>query len=405
MIGMPNINVVFEGLVDSAVTRSSKGTACLILQDDILFERSILNLSSYTIEDTIPDIEDIIPDIEDTIPEVEDAIPEVEDTTLTLSNAIVKTYKGFTEVEEADYSADNYKIIEEVFYSDVVTLIVISLPSAYSFNDIKKYITKNVNWVTYTAPSRAEQKKLADFVKLENKSRTRRMKCICYGLEIVESDDMHIVNYTNETLTGTDDIDKNVYAYLGRLLGILTACRLDQSVTYNILTDLNSVDDIDEKDEAIGSGQFILVNDDEGVRIARGVNSLQTINTNSTVDMRYIAIVEAMDLIYEDIVTTFKNTYLGKFKNSYDNQVLLITAINSYFKELSKEDILDPNYNNNCYVDVDTQRAKWVSNGVTDAEDWSELEVKYNTWRTNVYLRANIKILNAMEDLEFIISM
>lgn len=112
-----------------------------------------------------------------------------------------------------------------------------------------------------------------------------------------------------------------------------------------------------------------------------------------------------MDLIYEDIVNTFKQVYLGRFKNSYDNQVLFISAINSYFRDLAREEILDPNYNNIFFVDIEKQRETWIENGKLEATNWSDIQVKNNTFRTNVYLQANVKFLNAMEDLLFIVNM
>ncbi|WP_250277216.1 phage tail sheath C-terminal domain-containing protein [[Clostridium] colinum] len=219
---------------------------------------------------------------------------------------------------------------------------------------------------------------------------------------------MHIVNFANKSVTKTDGTIVVGYEYLGRLLGVLAGCRMDMSVTYTVLTDLKNVQEIGDTDkinEAIGKGKLVLINDDDGVRISRGVNSLQTNDKNHTEDMKYIAIVEAMDLIYEDIINTFKKVYLGRFKNSYDNQVLFISAVNSYFRDLAREEILDPNYNNSTFVDIEKQREIWISNGKIEAQNWSDIEVKNNTFRTNVYLQANVKFLNAMEDLLFVVNM
>ena len=384
-IGLPNVQVIFKGLANTAVVRSSRGVACLILKDNTGLE--VLASKTKKEKSTEEDIK-VMSVIE--------------------QDKIVKEYKGFTEVESADYTTENYKIIEDVFLTDIAKLFVIKIPNDKSFEDIKPFINREINWIAYIGETADEQKKLADFVKLENKTRTKRLKAICYNLQEAEADDMHIVNFVNESVTKADGTSLVGYKYLGRLLGVLSGCGMDMSVTYTILSDLKGVEEIGDTEainEAIGKGKFVLINDDDGVRIARGVNSLQTNDKEHTEDMKYITIVEAMDLMYEDIVNTFKQVYLGQFKNSYDNQVLFMSAINSYFRDLAKEEILDPNYNNTTFVDVEKQREIWISNGKVEAQNWSDIEVKNNTFRTNVYLQSNVKFLNAMEDLLFIVNM
>ena len=386
-IGLPKVDVIFKVLANTAVVRSGRGIACLIIKDNTGMDT--LELSKAK-KETLVNEENL---------KAKSVITE---------NKILKQYKGFTEVESTDYAEENYKIIEDVFLTEINKLYVIKIPNDKTFDDIKPFIKKDINWIAYIGETREEQKKLADFVKLENKSRSKRLKAICYNLQEAEADDMHIVNFVNASVIKADGKSIVGYKYLGRLLGVLTGCRMDMSVTYSILSDLNSVEQIGDTDainEAIGKGKFVLINDDDGVRIARGINSLQKNDKEHTEDMKYITIVEAMDLIYEDIINTFKQVYLGRFKNSYDNQVLFISAINSYFRDLAREEILDPNYNNISFVDIEKQRETWIENGKLEATNWSDIQVKDNTFRTNVYLQANVKFLNAMEDLLFIVNM
>ena len=386
-IGLPKVDVIFTGLANTAVVRSGRGIACLIINDNTGIDTLEL---SKTKKENVVNEEDL---------KVKSVITE---------DKILKQYKGFTEVEKTDYAEENYKIIEDVFLTELNKLYVIKIPNDKTFDDIKPFIKKDINWIAYIGETREEQKKLANFVKLENKSRSKKLKAICYNLQEAEVDDMHIVNFVNASVIKADGKSLVGYKYLGRLLGVLAGCRMDMSVTYNILSDLNSVEQIGDTDainEAIGKGKFVLINDDDGVRIARGINSLQKNDKENTEDMKYITIVEAMDLIYEDIINTFKQVYLGRFKNSYDNQVLFISAINSYFRDLAREEILDPNYNNISFVDIEKQRETWIENGKLEATNWSDIQVKDNTFRTNVYLQANVKFLNAMEDLLFIVNM
>ncbi len=387
-IGLPKIDVIFKGLANTAVERSTRGVACLIVEDDTDAE-----LYNQLNEEEL---------------EEKQKAKKAKELSRTLQNCEIAEYKGLSEVEKSDYSDENYKIIEDVFLADINKLFVIKKPTAKTFDDVKKLVNKKINWIAFAKAEKEQQKQLAEFVKLENKTRTKKLKSIVCKLEKAEADDIHIINFGNTSVKKIDGTTLESHKYLGRLLGILTGCRMDQSITFKILDDLESVEEIGDTEEinaAINNGKLCLINDDEGVRIARGINSLQKNDKDHTEDMKYITIVEAMDLIYEDIVNTFKEVYLGKFKNSYDNQVLLISAINSYFRDLQKEEILDPNYNNVSFVDIEKQREIWISNGKIEAENWSDIEVKNNTFKTNIYLQANVKFLNSMEDLLFNVNM
>ena len=110
-------------------------------------------------------------------------------------------------------------------------------------------------------------------------------------------------------------------------------------------------------------------------------------------------------MIKEDISTEFKNNYVGKYKNNLDNQNLFIAAVNSYFRKLTAEDVLDVNYDNRASVDVETQRTAWIDAGTAEAVDWKDQKVKQMTFGSNMYLAGQVKILDAIEDLDFTITM
>ena len=190
------------------------------------------------------------------------------------------------------------------------------------------------------------------------------------------------------------------------LLGYLAGLSLDMSAIAKPLQKFEFVEEPEELDEAISDGEFILFNDEGDVRVARGVNSLVTTGQGVTDDMKFILIVEVMDLIYTDIFSTWKNSYKGKYKNSLDNQMLLIGAINAYFKALANDLLLDPNFDNRSMVDLESQRmANIPKYGEEEVESWDNDKVMEMTVSTNVFLSGDIKILNAMEDFKFEISM
>lgn len=220
---------------------------------------------------------------------------------------------------------------------------------------------------------------------------------------------MHVVNFVNESVTYTDDRGKkDGVTYLPSLLGIFAVCNVTRGCTNYLCSNLSEVQEVADNDAALGSGKFILVNDEDGnVRVAQGINSMTTTNGQTqTEDMQFIETVEAMDMMRDDITSVFRETYLGNYRNSRDNQMMLVASLNSsYFRQLMQQSILDPDYANAASIDVDAQRAAWVASGKSAAADWDDDTVKANPFKRTVYLTANVKILGSMTDLIFPVTM
>lgn len=352
-IGMPQINIIFKGLGASAVQRSSGGrTAVLIIKDD------------------------------------------------TVNDFKFAEYRGIDDLtteEQEKYTPENVKYIKDVLEGSPKKLVIARLGETQELSDLLKAIKGRVEmncWIAMADGTTEETNDLVSFIKSSVKNDKKRYKALVY--KATASDDMHIVNLTNEDSKG----------YIPYLLGCLAGLSLDMSAIAKPLQKIDTVKEPEDLNEAINNGEFVLYNDEGEVRVARGVNSLVTTGQGVTDDMKFILIVEVMDLIYTDIYTTWKNYYKGKYKNSLDNQMLLIGAINSYFKAMAKDLLLDPNFNNKSRVNVEKQRlANIPKYGEDEVATWDDAKVMEMTVGTNVFLTGNIKILNAMEDFDLEISM
>jgi hypothetical protein len=178
------------------------------------------------------------------------------------------------------------------------------------------------------------------------------------------------------------------------------------SVIAKELTKFDYVTEPTDLAVAIANGEFVLINDEGVVKVARGVNSLVTTGQDVTEEMCMINTVEKMDLIYADIFKAWDGNYKGKYPNILDNQVLLISAINGYFEGLETDLVLDPNFDNKSMVDVEAQRiANYPKYGQEVAEAWTDTKVLQMTVGTKVFLTANNKITGIMEDFFFDIFM
>lgn len=252
------------------------------------------------------------------------------------------------------------------------------------------------NWSTSTPFDKSQEK------------RSKSYKAVVYQTAVAP-DSMHVVNFVNEYVTFNDSRGKQAgTAYLPSLAAIFARCNVVRGCTNYLCSNLKFVEEVADNDTALGKGQFILFVDEDGdVRIGQGINSMtSTDGKTRTEDMKFIETVEAMDLMRDDIAKTFRTEYLGNYRNSRDNQMLFIAALNnSYFRQLAQENILDPAYANAASIDVEAQRAAWMASGKTEAADWDDDKVREMAFKRTVYLTASVKILGSMTDLILPINM
>lgn len=209
-----------------------------------------------------------------------------------------------------------------------------------------------------------------------------------------------IINFTTDTIKDTSEKVFESNKFTARIAGIIAGVGTESSCTYYTIPEVISIKDLADdtaRDTAIDNGELILINDGEKVKIARGVNSLKTINTSKGESFKKIRVVEIVDTMRDDISTTIDNDYKGKVLNTYANKLLLIAAINSYFSSLEKENVLDIEYSNLCEIDYSKQREYIASIGIKVDNLSTEEILKFNT-NDKVFLKCNIKIVDAMED-------
>ncbi|KEZ85550.1 hypothetical protein IO99_13725 [Clostridium sulfidigenes] len=356
-ITLPNIEIIFKQLASNFIKRSERGIAILIVKDDT-------------------------------------------DTSFTS-----KEYKNLKELEKEKtlYTSENYQYILDTLSFQVTKVVVIRVSTTETMVDALSIVEKTVKtgWIT-TVGIADDYTAIVNWIK-DKESNGETYKAIVYNA--TAPDCKHIVNFTNANVVFKDArAEKTGDKYLPSLLGIIASCNIEKGTTYFVCENLAKVEEVADNNDSLNLGKFILINDFDNVKVGLGINSLTTFTDVNSEDMRYIDTVETMDLITDDIRNTFKNDYIGKYKNNLDNQVLFISAVNTYFSSLAKEDILDLNYKNYSDVDVVTQRAAWVKIK-PEAEAWNDTKVRNTTFKRNVYLGGDVKILGAMENLRFNISM
>ena len=203
---------------------------------------------------------------------------------------------------------------------------------------------------------------------------------------------------TGETHTATSGA-YTAEEYCSRIAGFIAGTPFNMSITYGTLNDLSNCNrlTVAEQDEAVDAGKLILMHDGEKVKIVRGVNTFKTTTKTKSISFKKIKIVNIMNLIYDDLVKTIRDEYIGKFNNDYDDKCILVTAINAYFMNLVTQSVIT---SGECQIDLEAQRNYLRMAGEVVTEMTDKEILKANTGSI-VYLTGKVGIPDAIEDVEF----
>jgi hypothetical protein len=349
-MGMPSVNVSFSEKAAQVIKRGERGIVALVLK-----------------EATLPTTNPIV------VLDVSD-IP----TTLTAANQ-----------EQIKLALLGYQNAPKK-----VIAFVIKDGATISYTPALTYL--ETNRFDYLAiPTVSTDGKTADIVTWIKAQRSagRQVKAV---LPNTAGDHEGIINYATESVTnGTTTYTTEQYC--SRIAGLIAGTPLTISCTYAPLSELTDCKRLNktDMDAAIDAGKFIVFFDGEKVKVGRGVNSLTTISQDKGNQFKKIKIVEAMDMIYDDITKTAQDSYLGKFSNSYDNKCLLMSAIGGYYEQLILDGVLS---SGTVEIDIPSQRAYLKAKGVA-TDEMSDDDIKVYDTDDKVFLKASVKILDAIEEI------
>ena len=236
-----------------------------------------------------------------------------------------------------------------------------------------------------------------------NWAHTNKKFAVVYN---VAKDSEYVVNFVTPSAVLADGTTTQAtVALLPYVTGQIAGCPYSRSIMGASMAEQYS--NCSEPSSYAEGTCFIEYDDDiECVRFANGYNSLTTVGANQTEDMKKITIAECKMRVSTDLRTAFKKSYQGKYKNTRQNQQLFFDACKyGYFRELEKLGVLDPNYDNNIQIDVEEQRAMWLASGKSEAADWSEEEVRNNTFGDFIVPVCDIKFLDAIESMKMTVKM
>ena len=356
-MGLPNINITFRTAAAAAVQRSQKGVVGLILKD-----ANTQAAGEHHIR-----------------------------TSADIPDALDADNRGYVERALIGYLNPPREVILYVLAGDAE-----DLDDGLAF-----FATLEVDYLCGPVDCTSEE---ASAIAAWVKARRAEFSTVKAVLPNTAADSEGIINYA----TASADVGETAYgapAFCSRIAGLIAGTPMTISCTYAPLPEVPDIERLSraDMDAAIDAGKLILYHDGEKAKVARGVNSLVTTTRDKGAPFQKIKIVEAADMIQHDLRRACEDSYIGKYANSYDNKCLLITAVKGYLTQLEIDGILQPG-SSQVGIDMAAQEAYLTSTGV-DVSKMSEQEIKEANTADKVFLSAETKILDAIEDIDLKITL
>ncbi|HBF5807510.1 TPA: phage tail sheath subtilisin-like domain-containing protein [Clostridioides difficile] len=350
MAGLVNINIEFKELATSFIQRSRTRIVAIILKDTTKMYKEL------TSEEDIP-------------------------SSLTDDN---KKYIKYSFIG----STDNEKVLKPS------KVIITTIPADGKLEDILSELESvEFNYLCMPESEEAEKTKIVNWIKKIREEESTEAKAV---LANIKADNEAIINFTEKVTVGGEEITAEKYT--PRIASLIASTPNTQSVTYAPLDEVESIVKIDKAsaDAKVKAGELILRRLSGKIRIARGVNSLTTLTAEKGEMFQKIKLVDTKDLISKDIKNIYVEKYLRQCPNTYDNKCLFIVAVQSYLTELAKQELIDSNFT----IEIDIEKQKeYLESKKVDTSKMNDNEIKNYSTGSNGFYLINLKLVDAMEDI------
>ena len=287
----------------------------------------------------------------------------------------------------------------------VIAVRAVTKVSGIDVDECKQLIENlDFDWFAGPCLSKEEGTLFASYFDSQKKKKYKKGKAV---LVDQATDSPAVVNFatTNISIVYKGEvISIRSEDYTARIAGLLAGVSLTESSTYKVLKEVVDIKQSAKPDEDINAGKLIIIFDGEKFKIARGVTSLVTVSEEAPEDFKKIKIVEASDMVRNDIKTTFEDQYVGKRNNTYDNKQIFVGAVYSYLTELG-EKVIDKDEDMEVSIDTGWIKKYLEEKKKKDTSEMSEIELNKSNTGSHLAIKAKFKFLDAMEDLTMGIEM
>lgn len=379
-MGAPSINISFIEKAISAITRGERGIVMLWVKDTL--PAPAINPVTVITESDIPS------SLKDS------TVEQVKLAMIGYTNAPKKVLvysMGIADDAEEEAVENGYKKAMEA--AETIKFDYLAIP---------------------TVETDGKAQDVATWVKTMRTVKKKKIKAV---LPNTAADNEGVINFTTEKSIKTEtvtakngareivDTQYTAEQYCSRIAGLIAGTPMTIACTYAPLPELSDCTRLNDLDTPVDKGEFIIFYDGEKVKVVRGVNSFVTTIDGKGDSFKKIKIVEAMDMINDDITKTAQDSYLGKYANTYSNKCLLISAISAYFAQLKKDGIIS-SYSVNLdaeairnYLKSKGLKATLDDDTVKAVDECSDEEIVTADTGAYVFLTGTVKILDAIEDI------
>jgi hypothetical protein len=252
----------------------------------------------------------------------------LDDSTSDIDNVV---YRGLGDVDADDWTEANYKRIQLAFLGNPSKVVVVKKESSFAGIQTKLNLHSNYTLCYPEAVS-------ADITSIKNYLSAQRT-ANNYSRAVVANatapDADYIINFvSSDDITakiGDEPEDFTAGDWTCRLAGALSGLASSRSLTYYELPEVVSAPISSTPDADVLAGKLIILHQDGSYKFGRAVNSLTTLTDGVTEAFQKIRVVDIMDMIANDIVSTFRLYYVGTYTMIFTTENRFLGAINAYF--------------------------------------------------------------------------
>ena len=225
-MGLPEVIITFKKKASSAVSRSKRGMAAVLLQDDT-------------------------------------------------AEQFLTPCTRWKDVKDTEWTKESLKVLKLIFKGGPRQVLIVRVLRTDGSPDLaetlKQIMHINIDYLCYPGYQTKDLTAIREFIG-EAHEKGKKAKAVLPG---AEADDMHIINFASRYVTARwiDDEQPVTYTaaeYCCRIAGILAGLPLTQSCTFYVLDEIVDADIPEDPDADIDAGKLIIVFDGEKYKIGRG---------------------------------------------------------------------------------------------------------------------------------------
>lgn len=368
MATQPNVDIRFKDIGNAAIDKADRGIVYLILQD--------ASVDSIT-EETYFDITEISENLSD-------------ENKVQIKLAMVGSYATPKRVSCIITPPTETFTIEN---NEALTLLS----------------TTDCDYFAIPSIDETGAGEVATWLKQHNGSQPiHLMKAV---LPNVEGNDEHVINVTQDKALMVDGTELVTNQLCGFVAGLRAACPMQFSLDRFVTNTLSWVPPVDMRkgqggDNRVQAGEFFFNMDRGRVSVVADVNSLTEL-AGKDESYQQNKEVDIMDALYNGLKPSVLDKYIGKFTNSYQNKLILVSAIDAYLKEFEMAGLVEQG-DTNCEIAFDEQRLylKTINYRTLDdrkVEEMTKEEILKANTKDHVFLRIRFLPLGAIRHVDILV--